>query len=407
MKNRLHWLVLIAMCGLSASSVGLLINSVGVFYSPVSDNLEILRGTFALHVTLSTFVCAITSLFVSRILSERNFKLLVTIGIISASGSTMLMSCSTEMWHFLILGVIRGIGNAFFGMVIITVLVNNWFIKLHGLATSIALSFGGISGAICSPFLSRTIEIYGWNFSFIIMGIMIFVFCVPFLVLPITIKPEHQGMQPYGFIVEQEYNRKIQNHDSKAFRYISKPFIVLFLFCLLLTSITSFTQHFPGFAQSIKVSVQVGSFMISACMFGNIISKLLIGILSDIIGPIKSIVLMMCINVFACILLMNTTSVSLLLIAAFMFGFIYSISAVGIVLLTKLVFGIEYYDKIYPVISFAGNVGSALTISLIGYLYDFTGTYKIAFLFVLLFEIFNLYLLYIINKKANNKIINR
>lgn len=404
MKTKLHWLVLIAMCGLSASSVGLLINSVGVFYSPVSDSLGILRGTFALHVTLSTFVCAITSLFVSKILNEKNFKMIVTIGIITASMSTILMSCSTQMWQYLILGIIRGIGNAFFGMVIITILVNNWFIKFHGLATSVALSFGGISGAICSPFLTNIIEKYGWNIAFIVMGIMIFVFCIPFLVLPISIKPEQKGIKPYGFKIEQDNDNSIQYNSNKTFKYLSNPFISLFIFCLLLTSITSFTQHFPGFAQSIKVSAQVGSFMISACMFGNIISKLLIGILSDIMGPIKSIILMMCINVIACIVLVNTTSVNLLLIAAFMFGFIYSISAVGIVLLTKLAFGVEHYDKAYPVISFAGNVGSACTISLIGYLYDFTGTYKIAFLFILIFEIINLFLLYCINKKAMNMI---
>lgn len=405
MKNKLHWFVLIAMCGLSASSVGLLINSIGVFYSPVSDSLGILRGTFALHVTLSTFVCAITSLFVSKILNKKNFKSLVTMGIITASISTMLMSCSTEMWQFLMLGIIRGIGNAFFGMVIITIVVNNWFVKFHGLATSIALSFGGISGAICSPFLTSIIEKYGWNLTFIIMGIMIFVFCIPFLMFPITIKPDHQGIKPYGFIKEQESDIKIKHLSSKPFKYLSNSFIALFLFCLLLTSITSFTQHFPGFAQSIKVNAHVGSFMISTCMFGNIISKLLIGILSDIIGPIKSIILMMLINVLACIVLVNTTSVNLLLVAAFMFGFIYSISAVGIVLLTKLAFGVEYYDKAYPVISFAGNNGSAFTISLIGYLYDFTGTYKIAFLFVIIFEIINLILLFFINKNSHDRIV--
>ena len=42
-----HWLVLVCCCGLAAASIGISINSSGVFYTPVSKNLHMLRGTFA------------------------------------------------------------------------------------------------------------------------------------------------------------------------------------------------------------------------------------------------------------------------------------------------------------------------------------------------------------------------
>ena len=40
-----HWSVLIYCCGLAAASIGISINSSGVFYTPVSKSLHILRGT--------------------------------------------------------------------------------------------------------------------------------------------------------------------------------------------------------------------------------------------------------------------------------------------------------------------------------------------------------------------------
>lgn len=394
MKNRTHWLVLLAMCGLSASSVGILINSVGVFYSPVSEELGILRGTFALHVTISTFVCALVSLLVPKILTGKNLKTVITFCVVLSSISTILMAGSTQMWQFIVLGILRGIGNAFFGMVAITMIVNNWFIKFHGFATSLALSFGGVSGAVCSPALTSVIENYGWNIGFIAMGILIIIFCLPFILLPVTLKPEDQELSPYGCMKENKEDFLAQNTNHVSL--CSFPFIALFLFCFLLTSITSITQHFPGFTQSIQVGVQTGSFMISACMFGNIISKLLIGILSDKIGPFKSVIVMMAINAAACILLISTTSVPLLLVGAFLFGFIYSVSAVGMVVLTRASFGDERYNKVYPIISFAGNVGSALSVSCVGYLYDFTNTYITAFLLALFFEALNLIMLMVL-----------
>lgn len=47
-----HWSVLICCCGLAAASIGISINSSGVFYTPVSKSLHMLRGTFSMHMTL-------------------------------------------------------------------------------------------------------------------------------------------------------------------------------------------------------------------------------------------------------------------------------------------------------------------------------------------------------------------
>lgn len=398
MKNKSHWLVLLAMCGLSASSVGILINTVGVFYSPVSLTLGVLRGTFALHVTISTLVCAFVSLLVPKVLSEKNFKPILSVCIVIASLSTVAMAVSTHMWQFLLLGIIRGVGNAFFGMVMITIIVNNWFIKAHGFAISLVLSFGGISGAICSPLLAWIIENNGWNIGFMVMGIMILVFCIPFLLMKVSLRPESQGELPYGYC-EDTHTVKLETKKQTSFQFLSISFLALFIFCLLLTSITSLTQHFPGFAQSIKVGAQVGSYMVSACMFGNIISKLILGVLSDKIGPFRAVSIMMIINAFASIMLLTNTSIEALLLASFLFGFIYSVSAVGMVLLTKAAYGDKYYNKAYPVISFAGNVGSALSVSLIGYVYDFTGSYTSAFVLIIAFLVISLLMLIVVYQR--------
>ena len=51
-KNRSikHLIVLIVCCGLAASSIGVCVNSAGVFYTPVSESLGIMRGTFSMQL---------------------------------------------------------------------------------------------------------------------------------------------------------------------------------------------------------------------------------------------------------------------------------------------------------------------------------------------------------------------
>ena len=60
------------------------------------------------------------------------------------------------------------------------------------------------------------------------------------------------------------------------------------------------------------------------------------------------------------------------------FGVVYALATVGISLLTKDIFGIENYTRVYPKVTFYSGIAFALNVSLIGYSYDFTGGYTLA-----------------------------
>ena len=121
----------------------------------------------------------------------------------------------------------------------------------------------------------------------------------------------------------------------------------------------------------------------SSGMVGNIISKLIIGVLSDHLGAIKATVTMIIANTVGIILLMWGSTAWLLIIGAFLFGSCYSIGAVALPLLTKYFFGIDNYARVFPKISFASNLGAAISLSMVGYIYDFFGSYLYAFIIAL------------------------
>ena len=67
-KSYKHWMIVLLMCCLAASSIGLCTNAIGVFYTPVAKSLKVLKGTFAMHATLSTLATALTSLKISKVI---------------------------------------------------------------------------------------------------------------------------------------------------------------------------------------------------------------------------------------------------------------------------------------------------------------------------------------------------
>ena len=389
-KSYKHWMTVFLMCCLAASSIGLCTNAIGVFYTPVAKSLKVLKGTFAMHATFSTLATALTSLKMSKVIKKYSYKKVLLIGVIY----------STSVYLFYILGILRGIGVGIYGMVPITVVITNWFDKKHGLATSLALSFSGLSGAIFSPLLSSWITCYGWQMTYRFMAICILVLVLPALIVPWNIDPRKEHLLPYGYQNRKE-TTKVQNNKIKL---LTISFLCMCLFTLLHTSITGISQHLSGIAVSIHLSVTIGATFMSFTMIGNISTKLLIGFLSDLLSPIKAVIMMILTNCISLVLLFLGVihqETLLLYIGSLMFGSIYSVGAVGIPMLTRYFFGNENYARTYSVIGFLTNVGSASSLTLIGYLYDFTQSYQIVFIIALCFHLINLILLVIICLRYN------
>ncbi|MDZ7835211.1 MAG: hypothetical protein U5K84_07535 [Alkalibacterium sp.] len=83
-----------------------------------------------------------------------------------------------------------------------------------------------------------------------------------------------------------------------------------------------------------------------------------------------------------------------------LFGTVFSVPAVALPLLTTELFGKELYVRIYPILSLSAGIGAALSMTLVGYAYDFTGSYALAFTIALVFHAVNLPLLFIASKHS-------
>ena len=279
-----HWLVLVCCCGLAAASIGISINSSGVFYTPVSKNLHMLRGTFSMHMTLFSLATAMMSLFVPKIYEKFAFKKVLTFSVVIAVLSTASMVLGKNALTFYILGAVRGMSTSLFSIVPITIIINGWFEKKHGLATSIAFGFSGLGGTICSPILSSIISSFNWQMGYLLKAIIILLLCLPALIYPFKMTAFDEGLVPYGY---QERKETIQKQTTSSFHFISVSFIAFFIFGMLISCITSVTQHLPGYGESLGYPLTTCAMLLSAGMMGNIVSKLIIGSLSDYFGEMN------------------------------------------------------------------------------------------------------------------------
>lgn len=379
--GRKYILLVLVLCGVAASATGICWNSVGVFYTPVSEGLGVMRGTFAMHNTVGTVATAVASLFILKLFDKFDLRLLIVTGALLAGVSTVFMGFAKDMTTFYILAVIRGFGCSLYGNLVITTIVIRWFHKSHGLVTSIVMSCCGVAGAVFSPLFASCIERFGWRVGFYVMGASILLLVVPILFFKFTLRPENSGMQPYGY--EEKTADKAQETTHSRGKLVTGLFIAMCIFSAIQPLLTGLTQHFSGFAESVGSTAVVGATMVSACMIGNIGTKLVVGAVSDRLGAVKACVIMTAINIISLgVIYMGglQMSIVLLMAGAVAFGSCYAVAAVGLSLLTRHFFGSDEYGRVFPYITFVSNLGTAFALTLIGYAYDFTGGYDYVFL---------------------------
>ena len=159
--------IVMVTCGMAAFCLGLCMNIAGLFFTPVSEALNVGRGDISLSSTLITFSIAITGLFVPKIINENNLKKIIIISSTISVVTPVLLGLCNSLTVYYLLSVIRGISAGLLSLVLITTLLNNWFIEKNGLVTGITMSFSGLTGALCSPLINTVINTYGYRLSLI------------------------------------------------------------------------------------------------------------------------------------------------------------------------------------------------------------------------------------------------
>lgn len=381
-KSGLMYLfIMLGMCGTVGAAVGVCMGTAGLFYSHIANDLSISSGSVSMMYTITALSSAFSGLLIPLILKKENMLKPLIIGAsILSCGGTFLLSTASNIWLLYIYSVIRGVGAGMMSFVLATSVINNWFYARNGLMVSIAMAFSGLPGVLLSNIITNVILASGWRFGYVFVTIVMLVFCAPAILLPIRLRPQSIGMEPYGY--EDYLKYREANKDKVVFQASNGQFnpfsiemISLLLFTIFVCIIAGMLQHLPSFALSLGFTASIGALMSSMASTANIVSKLMYGVLTDKIGSHKTSVFCALINFAAVIMMMLIHTPVTMIAGAFMFGFSFANSATAMSVLTRETFGMENYTRVYPIIAFTGSTSNALGVTLLGMLYDATGSY--------------------------------
>ena len=317
-----------------------------------------------------------------------------------AAGSILSILCfvvagfHTRLWElYLAYGILFGVGGSLCGMLAMTTIANNWFVKKRSLALSILLTAGGFGGVVMVPIITAMANQVGWRNSYLIIAAMIFVFL---FILPICLvvnKPEDLGQVPDGIRFDDKKdslpNKKNLHEtpvDFTAAEAIKTPafWYLTVLSTTFMLGMQGFMLHQLIFLDDINIPKATASVAYGVFVGVSAVGRLGMGFLGIRYParPLAIITMSLLIFGFAIMLWAETLPMIFLynIIIGIGMGGIY----VSIMNLVPLYFGKTYYPRIIgftlPFSVVIGSIGSPLT----GWIRDVTGSYKSAWELALL-----------------------
>ena len=322
-----YLLVVAAMCGLSAATVGLITNIAGLFFTPMAEEFGVLKGAASMTLTIANICVALGGLATRRLTKMMPLRILLVAGVAVLAGSTFGISLAPGIGVAYALSATRGLAGGVIGFVLITYVLNKWFVAQLGLVTSLAMGFSGLAGALFTPLIQPVVSGMGWRAGQVLVAALTVILCLPAILFVPSTDPGDVGLAPLGGeLAPASSAAKKSKPPIKVDRML---FAGVVLYAVLSAAVSAMPQHFPGFAEEVGLTAAVGAGMISACMVANTLGKIVMGWLTDHIGARASIMVYTALVIASIAALLLVHVPAAFLAAAFLFGLCYARATVG------------------------------------------------------------------------------
>jgi OFA family oxalate/formate antiporter-like MFS transporter len=383
------WKALAVVAVMFFAMTGLLLYSFPVFFPFLHKYFGWSRESISWANSLAMIVIGIASPFAGMFVTRYGARRAIVVGGILCVLCFVCASFHTQLWQlYLAYAVLFGLGGSLCGLLSMTTIANNWFVRKRALALSILTTAGGLGGLVMVPLIMSLINRFGWRNTYLLIAAMVFVLLVILPGLLVVNKPEDLGQVPDGIPADDKkdsssnksnlYGTPVDFTAAEAIRTPAFWYLTI-LATAYMFGLQGFLLHQVNFLHlDFKISSDLAATAYGLFVGVSTVGRLGMGFLG-LRYPIRPL------GILAMLLLIIGMTIILwakTLPAIFLYNFIMGLGMggtyVAIMNLMPLYFGKTHYPKIIgfamPFFTILGSLGSPLT----GKIHDKTGSYMLA-----------------------------
>jgi len=290
-----------------------------VFVAPLEKEFGWKRAQTSNVFTIAVVVFALTFIVAGRLQDKLGpFKISLTGGILVSLGFFLCAYTHSLNYLYVCFGVIGGLGNGFGYATPIPVMAK-WFPDRRGLAVGLAVAGYGGGSAIFGPLsASYLIPAYGLRTTFQILGV---IFIVMTMIGAFLLKNPPVGYRPAGWAPASAAKAAATTHEFTPSEMLRTPafYFMWVAYALGCSAGLMVISQLVPFAKSVGIaSAALATMGLVVGAAGNASGRILSGWMSDALGRLNVLRLMIAISMIAMPILYKVGgNVGLLYIAVF------------------------------------------------------------------------------------------
>ena len=358
--------------------------SFSIFIEPIEKQFGWNRAAISLTMSIYLVTGGLMGPVHGRLIGRFGPRRVMLVCAVGAGACFVLVSLTRWLWYFYLVYALLAATVCGMGVVPVSSLLSNWFDRSRGTATGIALVGISAGGLLLAPMVGLVTAVWGWQASFVIIGLMVWCIALPVVFFVIRDRPDQLGLLPEGgggsVYGQAEAGGQID------FQALGRPagevlrtraFWCIFLsFFLAPMAQMGVLQHQVPLIMDTGMSHACASVALGVTAGVGGLGKLSFGKMADI-WPFQYVILLCFgLQILSVLFLLTTQTPAGVWVYAVCFGF----SMGGVIVLLPLVvghfWGLLSYGVLLGVLWVANAFGGAAGTFVSGLVYDWTGSYN-------------------------------
>jgi len=359
--------------------------SLGTFYAvsafllPIEKEFGWSRAQTSLATTLGFVMISCWFVVGGYLQDRRGPRLVAVIGsVLFSLGFFLASEIHSLTMFYLAIGVCVGAGNGF-AYVVPMAVGSKWFPDKRGLIVGLMVGGYGAGSGVFGPVASKLIEMIGWRGTFRAFSIIFFLMM---LLATCLVKNPPEGYQPAGWSRRSGKHTSLPDADVSTSRMIRMPkFWALWTaYCLGTTAGTMVISQLVPFVRGSGHGSAVAAFAIIVGAVGNTGGRILSGWVSDHIGRLKTLCIVLLISAVAMpVLFLSREHTVMLYLALAAVYYCYGTQLSVYASTSADFYGTRYLGLNYGILILAWGIAGVIGPLIAGYVYVALGEYRWAF----------------------------
>lgn len=375
------WIVAVAMFA-QALSTGLAIYSYGLLVVPVGTEFGVSRMDMMWGKTGLSLMTILVSPLFGTLLDRFRARTLMGLGSLALGAAFIWISVSRTLWEFVFaFAVLSAVAIALLGALGTSALVTRWFVCRRGRALSLT-ALGSSIGGLFVPYLFQSlIDALGWRAACGWVGLATVVLLAPLILMRVRDRPADLGLHPDGTATAMAATA----HAAPASMPVDgllrsgRFWQIAIATGAVFAASAALLVNLVPYAHGQGIASKQAALLVSAYAMSGIGGKLLFSLIADRVDLKVSLLTVMALLIPPIVVLTQTNAYEVMLLCSVVLGMASGGLMPGWTALLARLYGPMHYGRVMGRMLPVTGIMATVIVPFVGYLFDRSGNYDIAF----------------------------